>query len=272
MAHQDPAVDLAAANVANFSSFLALQAGLAGSEVRHDGAVTWVANPDPMFWFNMVSRVRLAPGDVRSFAGEVRATHERLGTDVMLWLSPLDTPDDLAARLEAEGFRPIGVTPAMAIELGELVSPAVPDEVKIERVGDAETLRRYVGALATAYGMTADAIAIWGRFCQHAGLEPGGAVHNFLGSLHGEPVCGATVYLGDDGVAGIYGVGTAPSARRRGIGAMVTAAALAEARRRGYRYGILQSSAMAANLYRAMGFRDTFEYRTCGWFPARPSD
>lgn len=48
---------------------------------------------------------------------------------------------------------------------------------------------------------------------------------------------------------------------------MVTAAALAEASRRGSRHGILQSSAMAANLYRAMGFRDTFEYLTYGWSP-----
>jgi len=183
-----------------------------------------------------------------------------------VWLSPMETPADLPVRLEASGFQPVGITPAMAADLDRITAPAVPDEVTIERVGDADSLASYVATLGEAYGMGSEGVAVWGRFCSHVGLGPEGAVHNYLARLDGRPVCCATLYLAE-GVAGIYAVGTVADARRRGIGSMLTAAALEEARRRGYRHGILQSSAMGLGVYRAMGFEETFEYRTYGWSP-----
>lgn len=45
---------------------------------------------------------------------------------------------------------------------------------------------------------------------------------------------------------------------------MVTAAALAEVGRRGYRTELRQSSTAAANPWRTMGFEDTFAYGTFG--------
>ncbi len=257
--------DLTAANEANFAGFLALQRGLDGAEVRHDAAVTWVANLDPMFWFNMVACVRLDGDGADRFVERVRGTHRRLGTDVLLWLSPLAAPTDLATRLEAGGFAEVGATPAMAADLGRITAPAVPEDVSIERVSDAATLDTFVATLVEGYGAQGGE-AIWNRFYALAGLRRDGPVHNFLGRLDGRPVSCATLFLGAD-VAGIYCVATVPAARRRGIAAMVTAAALAAARERGYRHGILQASAMAANLYRTMGFEDTFEYRMFRWSP-----
>jgi predicted acetyltransferase len=59
-------------------------------------------------------------------------------------------------------------------------------------------------------------------------------------------------------VAGVYAVGTLPEARRQGIGSAITLRGLRDARERGYRVGVLQSSQMGYNLYRRFGFENCF--------------
>ena len=64
------------------------------------------------------------------------------------------------------------------------------------------------------------------------------------------------------GVAGLYNVGTLPEFRGRGLGTLVSLAALEAGRGDGYRWGVLQASAMGEPLYRSMGFeqRCTFTF------------
>lgn len=70
------------------------------------------------------------------------------------------------------------------------------------------------------------------------------------------------------GVAGVYCVSTVERARRRGIGAAVTLAALQEAKNLGYCDGVLGSSEMGYGVYRGLGFE---EYCRIGLYEWRPS-
>ena len=86
-----------------------------------------------------------------------------------------------------------------------------------------------------------------------------GDVDFFLGRLDGRPAATATLIRTDD-VAGIYAVATIEDARRRGLGAAVTWAAISRAREWGSRAVILQASPMGLGVYEAIGFKTVVEY------------
>ena len=89
--------------------------------------------------------------------------------------------------------------------------------------------------------------------CSVLGLAEERPFGHYVGRLGGEVLATASLSLAA-GVAGIFNVVTLPGARGRGRGTTLTLAALRDARKRGCRIGILQSSAMALGVYRCLGF------------------
>jgi len=68
------------------------------------------------------------------------------------------------------------------------------------------------------------------------------------------------VAIQSEGASGVVAVGTLPQARRRGIGAALTWAAVAAGAERGHDTIVLQASPMGFPLYTAMGFRTVVSY------------
>jgi GNAT superfamily N-acetyltransferase len=91
------------------------------------------------------------------------------------------------------------------------------------------------------------------------GATGNGDVDFFLGRLEGRPAATATLVNTGD-VAGIYAVTTVEQARRRGLGAAVTWAAVSRAHEWGARAVVLQSSPMGLHIYEAIGFKKVVEY------------
>jgi ribosomal protein S18 acetylase RimI-like enzyme len=83
----------------------------------------------------------------------------------------------------------------------------------------------------------------------------------YLGFLDGEPVATA-VRITCHGIAGIGGVSTVPSARRRGIGEAITRRAALDGAAEGCRASFLQASAMGFDLYERMGYRHVIDFQT----------
>jgi predicted acetyltransferase len=65
----------------------------------------------------------------------------------------------------------------------------------------------------------------------------------------------------NNGVAGIYWVGTTERARGQGLGRALTAAAVNAGLDLGAELASLQASPMGEPIYRAMGFEKIFDYR-----------
>jgi GNAT superfamily N-acetyltransferase len=84
-------------------------------------------------------------------------------------------------------------------------------------------------------------------------------VQLYVGRLHGRPV-GTSIAIRSASASGVYSVGTLPQARRQGIGAALTWAAVEAGRAWGYDTIVLQSSAMGFAMYAAMGFRTVAPY------------
>jgi ribosomal protein S18 acetylase RimI-like enzyme len=82
----------------------------------------------------------------------------------------------------------------------------------------------------------------------------------FLGYEDGVPVSRSMSFHAD-GVVGVYNVGTATHARRRGFGWALTLAALVAGAEVGCTLATLQSSAMARSIYEVRGFRTLYRYR-----------
>jgi GNAT superfamily N-acetyltransferase len=84
-------------------------------------------------------------------------------------------------------------------------------------------------------------------------------VRLFTGRLGREAV-GTALAIRTGDVSGVYNVSVVPRARRRGVGAALTWAAVAAGRAWGCDPIVLQASAMGLSLYRAMGFRTVKPY------------
>lgn len=102
----------------------------------------------------------------------------------------------------------------------------------------------------------------WAEYVRLVGVPPGflaradkDAYRILIARLDGANVATAMAF-DHDGDRGIYNVGTAERARRRGLGTGLTALLVHDARDGGLRTASLQSTPMAEHVYTRVGFRD----------------
>jgi GNAT superfamily N-acetyltransferase len=177
-------------------------------------------------------------------------------------------PADLGARLLAHGFSYAGDDIGMAIDLAALPEAVpAPPKLTIERVGDEPDLDTWVRTLAAGFGEGEREAAWVGEMYRRLGLAEGGPWHHYLGWLDGAPVATASLFL-SAGAAGIYFVFTLPEARRQGIGAAITLAALRDARDLGECVGVLGASVMGYRVYQRLGFRECCRIGIYEWHPS----
>jgi ribosomal protein S18 acetylase RimI-like enzyme len=136
----------------------------------------------------------------------------------------------------------------------------------VDPVEDAASLAHWSRVLCDSFGAPRSFGDAFAELATTIGLGPESPFRHFLGYANGEPVATCSLFLGA-GVAGIYDVSTLPELRKRGLGRLVTLAAMHEARARGYRMAILHSSALGAAMYRGLGFADVCPIGQHIWVP-----
>ncbi len=175
---------------------------------------------------------------------------------------------DLIEVLQAVGLTPLADSPCMLIEAPVAPHP-VPDGIRIERMTELSHVLDAVQINAAAYEAlrlpAAETRLFFGR-PQEVLSSP---VVGFVAYRAAEPVSTALTILSGEG-AGVYWVGTAESARGRGLGELCTRLATHAGFEHGARVVTLQASPFGEPIYLRIGYRrydGLLRYR----FPA-PSD
>jgi ribosomal protein S18 acetylase RimI-like enzyme len=221
--------------------------------IHKDPELTWFLIGVPFPGFNRIVHARFEANDLDAKIEAALAPFKSRGVPMLWHIGPSAQPSNLGERLLAHGFTHTAEEPGMAADLSALEGDqSLPPGLSIEQVQDTESLKTYSQITARAFD-SPDEIGN-AIFRIEASLIQHSARRLYLGFSEGEPVAAALLFLGA-GVAGIYGVGTIPEARRRGIGRAMTVVPLLEAKAIGYRIGVLHASPMGEGIYRRLGFQ-----------------
>jgi ribosomal protein S18 acetylase RimI-like enzyme len=264
--------ELAAAVEANLFALFRAMAALPDSElVETEGLSRHLAFPtNPMF--KGVWRAHLPESEADAAIDDTIAWFRARGAPFFFWWTgPTTAPRDLGVRLAARGLLSMeaqmealaaGIhstalgAPGMVADLREMNEAALtqaPPGFAIEEVRDEAALYDFKRVLIAGYEMPEWAANGWVEAALRVGIGQT-PWKMYLGRLNGEPVATNMLFNGG-GVASVYGVATAPSARGKGIGGAITLAPLLEARAAGYRYAVLFASEMGIHAYERIGFR-----------------
>lgn len=246
-----------------------------GGESRTMEGITVAITGLPFFLFNGVFRTRLdsrlPTPEIDRRIGEVVAYLRSRGAPFGWWLMPDEDPPDLRARLVAQDFAPAGEQPGMAIALDQLEpAPRPPKDVAVAEVIDVEGIREHMRLVASGSGLPPEFELTFGALLQELPFGPGKPIRYFLARERGKPI-GTSLVVLSGRAAGIFSVATTPEARGRGVGTVVTLAALHAAREAGHRIAILESSQMGYNVYRRLGFEEYGQIGHFAWTGAADS-
>lgn len=154
--------------------------------------------------------------------------------------------------LEAED-----ITPGMVRSATREVPPLA-DGLRVEAVRTPDTLHTHAVTAAIGFGVEDPDAAV--RVLPVSLLDDD-KVALFNGHVDGRSEPSATaVCVVAEGIAGVYAVTVHEHARRRGIGAAMTWAAVAAGARAGIEMAALQATPMGLPLYTRMGFRPVADY------------
>lgn len=259
----DPATELALE--VNRCAALADMGSGPGGEIHDEPDLFWCLSSLPWNAFDVVGHCDLTADQIDARIVEKQTYYRARGRSLVWWATPYTRPADLVERLTAHGFAHRSTIPGMVADLAALPdSLPVPAGTAIERVRDVPTLEKWVRTCITGFGESEAICAPAVTLFTQLALVDDTEWHCFLASVNGEPAASAGILM-TGGVAGIYWVGTVPSARNLGLGTAVTGAALRSAREQGYRVATLTSSKLGYSVYRRLGFRDYAQFQTYLW-------
>ncbi len=218
------------------------------------GSLRRWASPIPMgFVFNAVVSLRPPVGDEAEVLRQTFQFFQQHGSQGFdWWFMPGSQPSGWARLLEGRGLMFSDDPPGMAMELAKLPEQvALPEGTVFKTVESPQEMDVFARTFQPGYGLPAS----WLPFVQgmmQASL--GTHMTSYVGYVGQKPAAVASVYL-NAGVAGVYNVATLKEWRGRGLGAGITLHGLLQARRQGYRAGILHSSNSGYRVYQRLGFR-----------------
>ena len=249
---------------ANLHMFFAQLEHVRNARVVHDARfLRWHTNIAHS-WFNGVVTYCAPDADALRWADETIAYFQAQDVRTFSWwFASRVERGEWDKELRKRNFKYNRGEPGMALCLDEPARKiAAPDAFQIVPVTEDAQLRDFVKTFLAGYEISAQWFEMMLELVRGFGLAL--PTRYYLGYL-GDQLVATCMLFCAAGVAGIYNVATTPHARKQGIGAAITAAALADARAAGYRAAVLQSSTMGYHLYLELGFRHVTDMAHYDW-------
>ena len=221
----------------------------------HDyGDVLWFETPIPVLPYNTVLRFQVEQDVDKRIDQLIQHFNDR--NVPLLWiLHPSSVPIDLPDRLKARGLQEIEIAPGMARSLENLpAAPPIPKGVEIREAMQDHDLMELYGLAAWRWGVPEEYRPQLRKMIEEFQIgERTSKTRFWLAWKDGVPISKIGLYNGS-GSAGIYGVATRPEARGLGIASILMVEAMKAARQMGHKLAVLDSSPLAENLYKRLGF------------------
>jgi GNAT superfamily N-acetyltransferase len=175
-----------------------------------------------------------------------------------------DGPRDLGKRLARAGFQLEDEETFVVLKLHQdLPDTAPPAGIEIRRVTDARGLDDLNTVTEQAFGV--DYSAMNEQFLERLAL---GTVSIYVAYLDTKPVCAGRLELPPyTEFAGLYGGGTAPAHRRKGIYRSLVAARARDALERGYRFLNVDAAEASLPILSRLGFVPLTSVQAWTWEP-----
>lgn len=265
---RDPSPDkLISAIEGNLSAWIPIFGQLGQSYIDHPPCSKRSITDLPISLFNSVMDAKFAPDQIDSAIEIVLLDARAHHVPVLWWIGPSTQPADLGKHLEKHGFLFDENSPGMAADLEKLNEDLPkPEGLSIRLAQDDTAWRQWTRTMDMGFGSTSPnepGVNAWCSMIRQAGPE---VMQAYVGWLDDKPIASSLLFMAA-GVAGIYCVATVPEARRKGIGAMLSLYPLLQARAKGYKFGILQSSEMGLSVYRSLGFQTYCNINSYFWKP-----
>jgi GNAT superfamily N-acetyltransferase len=225
-----------------------------GCTLHDDSDVLWFETPIPVLPYNTVLRFQVDQNIDGRIDHLVNKYRER--NVPQLWIvHPSARPNDLAGRLQKRGLQEIEIAPCMGRSLETLPKmPPIPDGVEIREAIEENDLTELYGLAAWRWGVPDEHRSQLKRMIEKFQIgERTSNTRFWLAWKDGLPISKIGMYNGS-GSAGIYGVATKPEARGLGIASILMNVAMRAAKEMGYQLAVLDSSPLAENLYKRLGF------------------
>lgn len=241
----------------NLVERIAFAGASSANRYRVTGDEAWISTgiPYPNAILNLVFQRKFAARGLHPQLHQTMDAAHQSGAPLFWTVQPENAPRELDRALVNHNFQAEGMVWGMALDLQKLPETVpTPEGLSIARVRTTEQVEQFVEILSNEQPAPPQVLDRWAAFEVRLGLGVQNRWQRFVGYLDGEPVATAAMFYGST-TAGLYHVATVQSARGKGIGSVMTHAAMRDARLRGYKTGILISTPMGYNVYRRLGFQ-----------------
>jgi GNAT superfamily N-acetyltransferase len=203
--------------------------------------------------YNSVFRFQASEETAETALDEVFALYSGRDVTMAFVVHPSAQPGDLRERLVRRGLELAEAMPAMALDLTTFNPDQlpVPAGIAIGREAASDD-SDWMEMVSERYGLDPSA----GTYLESvfaSGVNDGRRI--YVARRDGVALSKVVAFPTDD-VVGIYGVSTREAGRGLGLASLLMSAALRDARDEGCALATLQSTPMAHDLYRRLGFKD----------------